>query len=153
MPSGIFTNGLHQVINRTIDFVGSASVKVMLVDSTYSFNKDETAMSTASVGPTAKETTATGYTGGFNGAGRQALSGKSITYDAATDRIRFFASNVTWTGLGGGVTLGGAVVFFQGASDAASVPIFFVDPTDLVTNGSDVQLQFDATNGIAYIQN
>lgn len=150
MASGFFDSGLRKLIDRSIDYVGDAQIRVLLVDATYAFDKTQNFVSQL----VAKETTATGYTGGFGGASRQALGTKAISLDGTNHRVRFTAANVTWSALGGGVALGGAIVFKRGTTDDTDAQLLaFLDAGDITTNGSDVQLQFDATNGAMYLQN
>ena len=58
-------------------------------------------------------------------------------------RVEFDAADLVWTGLNAG-TLGGAVLLKEITNDAASRLIAFNDPTNLVTNGGDVTLVWDA---------
>lgn len=147
MASGIYNAGIKQVVDRTIDFVGG-SIKVALIKAGagFAFDKTHTSLATA-LG--AAECAATAYA-------RKTLAGKSIAAVSAAVPFALKATNPTWAGLGGAAndTLDGAVVFFDtGTGDANCVPLAWLDPTNLVTNGSDVQLQFDATNGIIYLTN
>lgn len=144
MASGLYNDALLKISNRTIDWV-SGSIKVALIKNGagFSFDKTHTALSTA-LGTA--ESAATNYV-------RKTLTGKSIAAVSSTVPTAFKASNPTWTGLGGAAndTLDGAIVYFDptgSSADSACTPIAWLDPTNLVTNGSDVQLQFDATNGV-----
>lgn len=145
MASKWYGKGLRKIIDRTIDWEGSANIKVMLVNS-HTFNPDHEFVSDV----VADEFVGTGYTGGHNGAGRKALSSKTIADDTANDRIELDAADPSaWTGLNGD-TVAWAIVFEQGASDAASHLICALDPADLVTNGGDVTLSFNA-EGVAQV--
>lgn len=150
MASGFYDSGLRKLADRTIDFVGDAQIRVLLVDAAYTFDKTQNFVSQA----VARETTASGYTGGYAGAGRQVLATKSISLDGTNHRVKWNAATVTWTGLGGAVVVGGAIVFKKGTSDDTDAQmLFFFDAADLTTNGSDISLAWDATNGAAYLQN
>jgi hypothetical protein len=140
MPSKFYGKGLRKIIDRTIDWVGSVNIKVMLCNASFSFSADHEFVSDI----VANEISGTGYTGGHNGAGRKALASKTITDDTGNDRIELDAADPSaWTGLNAG-TVAWVVVFEQGASDAASQLIGVLDPADLVTNGGDVTLSFNA---------
>jgi hypothetical protein len=118
---GVPTTGTPAAhINLTVD-----TVKVML-------------LSTASV--VASETSVSGYTGGFGGAGRKALASVTLQADDANDRALFDAADVTWTALGAGQTLAYAVLFKELTSDALSPLIALFDFTDTPTNGGDITL-------------
>lgn len=148
MASKWYGKGLRKIVDRTIDWVGSSNVKVMLLMTAYSFNADHEFVSDV----VANEFNGSGYTGGHAGAGRKALASKTITDDTTNDRIELDAADPSaWTALGAGTTaIAWVIVFEQGASDAASALICALDPTDLVANGGDVTLTFNA-EGIAQI--
>lgn len=145
MASKWYGKGLRKILDRTIDWVGSANIKVMLLNS-HTFDPDHEFVSSV----VADEFAGTGYTGGHNGAGRKALASKTITDDTANDRIELDAADPSaWTGLNTD-TVAWAIVFEQGASDAASQLICALDPADLTTNGGDVTLSFNA-EGVAQV--
>lgn len=145
MASKWYAKGLLQIQNRTIDWVND-TIKVMLVNASYTFDPDHDFVDDIN----ANELSGTGYTGGFAGAGRKSLASKAIANDAANDRIEFDAADPSaWTGLNAG-TVAWVILIKEITNDAASVPILALDPTNLVTNGSDVTLVFDA-EGIAQI--
>jgi hypothetical protein len=145
MASGWYNKGKAQVANGGIDLL-TDTIKVMLVSSAYTFNPDHNFASDAN----AQEIAVTGYTGGFGGGGRKTLANKTITEDDTNDRAVFDADDPVWTALGAGATIGGAILLKEVTNDGASPVILFLDPADLPTNGSDFQLQFDAT-GIAWL--
>ena len=139
MASKWYGKGLRKILDRTIDWVGSTNIKVMLLNS-HTFNPDHEFVSDV----VADEFTGTGYTGGHNGAGRKALASKTITDDTANDRIEFDAADVSaWTGLNSD-TVAWAIIFEQAGSDAASQLIGALDPADVTANGGDVTLTFNA---------
>lgn len=140
MASAWYNKGKAQVMNGGIDLL-TDTIKVMLVTSSYTFNPDHNFISDV----VANEISVTGYTGGFGGAGRKTLASKTVTEDDTNDRSVFDAADVSWTALGAGATIGGAILVKEVTNDGASPAIAFLDPTDLPTNGSDVNLVFDAT--------
>lgn len=147
MASLTYNIGSKDIIDRTIDWAAD-TIEVILVKSTYTPNKDDT----NSVYAAAEISGVSGYTGGYAGAGRKVLASKTITNDTTNDRTVLDAADPSaWT-LGTGDTIGGAIIGKKGsASDATALPIFFLDFTDVPTNGSTFTLAFDA-NGIGYTQ-
>ncbi len=140
MASAWYNKGKAEVMNGGIVLL-TDTIKVMLVSSAYTFNPDHNFISDVS----ANEIAVAGYTGGFGGAGRKTLAGKTVTEDDANDRSVFDANDLSWAALAAGATIGGAVVVKEITNDGASKLIAFLDPADLPTNGSDVNLTFDAT--------
>ena len=138
------TNKFRQLLlTKAIDLVNDSGVKVMLVGSGYTPDKDHDFVSSITAG-TSKELSGTGYTAGFGGAGRKALAGRVITRSDATDTVFFDATDVTWTAINAG-TIAYVALVKEVTSDSDSPLIAILDPTDLVTNGGDVTLQFAAT--------
>jgi hypothetical protein len=147
MASFTYNIGSKSVIDRTLDYLAD-TIEIVLTKSTYTPNKDD-----VNGTPAASEITGvSGYVGGFGGAGRKVLASKTITNDTTNDRTVLDAADPSaWT-LGTGDTVGGAVIQKKGsASDATAVPLFFLDFTDVPTNGSTFTLTFDAL-GIGYTQ-
>lgn len=117
----------------TITF-SSDTIKVRLVTSTSTVNKDDTNMSTwIAIGTD------------------QTLGSKTKTKDTTNDRIVFDAADATWTAVAGGSTIGGLGVFKFVTNDAGSTPITFIDVTDTPTNGSDIVWTISA-DGMFYLQ-
>lgn len=147
MASGVYNEGAYQLRNGgSVDFAAD-TIKVALVSSAYSFDKDHASMTT----PAASEISVTGYASGFAGAGRKTLASKTTTKDTTNDRIVYDAADPSaWT-LATGATVGGAVVYKHITDDATSVPLFFLDHADVPTNGGTFTLQFHA-DGMAYLQ-
>lgn len=147
MASLVYNIGSFKLQDRTIDFAAD-DIEVILVKSTYTPNKDDT----NSVYAAAEISGVSGYTGGWGGAGRKLLGGKTITNDTTNDRTVYDATDPSaWT-LGTGDTVGGAIIGKKGsANDSTALPIFFLDFTDVPTNGSTFTLSFHA-DGIGYTQ-
>jgi hypothetical protein len=141
--AGAYSRGVLSILNGAID-LDTTALKFMLLDDTYSFNPDHSAVSSLA------EITATNYTGGFNGAGRKAAS-VTLTEQTANNRVVTIFSNLTWTALGGGTndTVQAAALIREVTDDSASIPIGFFDFTggSVTTNGSDFTINFDETNG------
>lgn len=145
MASAWYNKGKAVVMDGTVDLVND-TIKVILVTSSYSFNADHDFADDVS----ANEISVTGYTGGFNGAGRKTLASKTVTVDNTNDRAYFDAADLTWTSLGAGATVGGAVLVKEITNDAATPLIGFIDFSDTATNGNDFTVSWDS-NGILRI--
>lgn len=134
--------GRQLLLQKLLDLVADSGVKVMLFNSSYTPDKDHDFVSSIT-GGTSKELSGTGYTAGFGGSGRKALTGRVITRDDATDKVFFDANDASWPGLNAG-TIGGVALIKEVTTDADSPIIALLDPADLVTNGSDVTGQWAA---------
>lgn len=145
MASLTFNVGSYQLQHRDVDYL-SDTIEIILTKSTYTPNKDDT----NSVYAAAEISGVSGYTGGYAGAGRKTLGTKTITNDTTNDRTVYDAADPSaWT-LGTGDTVGGAIIGKKGsANDTTAIPLFFLDFTDVPTNGSTFTLSFHA-DGIAY---
>ena len=88
---------------------------------------------------------------GVSPLGWETLANASIALDAANDRVEFDADNPSYTALDAG-TIAAAIIFKQVNDDTDSPLIAQIDFADLVTNGSDVELQIN-TEGLFYVTN
>jgi hypothetical protein len=143
MASGPYTQGLLNIFNGTID-PDTTPLKFILLKNTYVFDRNHNFVDSLS----ASELAATGYTGGFGGAGRKAAA-VTVTRQTASNRVVLIFTDPTWTALGGAVqdTVGGIALIREITNDASSIPIAFFDVTDTPTNGSDISFDFDGVNG------
>jgi hypothetical protein len=144
MASGAYSRGVLKVLDGTID-LDTTATKVGLAKSTYAPDPDEASLTTFA----SSEADATGYTGAFGGAGRKAAT-VTLTEQTASNRVVSIIGDLTWTALGGATnnTLGFAVWLREITNDAASVPIaYFQFTSNVTTNGSDILVDFDGTNG------
>jgi hypothetical protein len=146
MASGFYNKGLLEVTDGTI-VLGSTTLKLMLVDTGYTFDPDHDVIDNGannSTDPSFNEIVATNYTGGFGGSGRKTLTITSQENDT-NNRADYAIADVTWTALGGGTndTIGGAIIIKEGTNDTDSRLIGYFDLTDTPTNGSDVTLDFN----------
>lgn len=148
MASNVYNSAEELLHNGGLDWDTSTSIKVMLVTSSYTPNKDHQYVSDV----VAAELSGTGYTGGYGGSGRKALAARAVNKDNASDQVRMDdTADVTWTAINAG-TPAYAIVFREITSDAASPVICCCEITSPVaTNGGDYTLQW-ATNGIFYVQ-
>lgn len=142
--SGAYSRGVLNVLNGGID-LDTTTTKLGLAKSTYSPDPDESNLTTFA----SSEATCTGYAGGFGGAGRKTAS-VTLTEQTANNRVVCIVGDTTWTALGGATnnTLGFVVWLREVTSDALSIPLAFLAfSSALTTNGSDVLVDFDNTNG------
>lgn len=135
MASKLYGNVLLKALNKEVDW-DSDTIKVMLTTSAYTPNQD-THIYKSSV---TNEVTGTGYT-----AGGATLSGKTITYDSATNVTVLDADDVTWAS--STITARYAVIYDDaGASDATKVLIGYVDfGSDQSSTNGNFTLTWDAT--------
>lgn len=89
-------------------------------------------------------------TGTVSGYARYALTSKSVVEDDTNGFAYFKAANVTFSTLGTGNTVGGAVLIKETGSNTTSPLIAFYDVTDTPTNGGDITIQWasDANGGV-----
>ena len=137
MANGVYNKGKAEIAKALTDLDGS-TLKLMLVDSTYTFNPDLTFIDDGSANdPASKEITVSGYA-------RQTLANKAVTQDDTNDFAYLDADDVVFTALVAGQTIGGAVLFRDaGGADTANIPIAFYDLTDTPTNGGNVTVQWN----------
>lgn len=130
------------LLNAGINLL-SDTIKVMLVSSAYTPDKDHNFVSSIT-GGTSKELSGTGYTAGFGGSGRKTLAGKAVTQDDTNDVAYFDANDVTWTAINAG-TAAYAVVLKEVTDDTASPILCVVDVSpDVATNGGDYTITWAA---------
>jgi len=144
MASTAFSRGVLSVLNGTID-MDTTALKTGLAKSTYAPDPDESSLTTFA----ASEADCTGYTGGFAGADRLAAT-VTLTEQTANNRVVTIIADQTWTALGGASnnTLGYTMLMREITNDAASVPIVALQfSANITTNGSDIAVDNDATNG------
>lgn len=148
MASLTFNEGSYALQTGGVSF-SADNIDIILVKSTYTPNKDDTAAVLAA----AELGAISGYVPGYGGAGRKVLGTKTVTNDTTNDRTTYDAADPTaWT-LGAGETIGGALIVKRGAADDTTATLlFFLEITPAIpTNGSTVTVQFNA-GGIGYTQ-
>lgn len=143
MTSFLYGPGAHAMLvgaqaTNPIAFLTDV-MQVGLSSSTHVPNKDDTFLDDAGADDFLDgELSGTGYS-------RFTLSsGKTITYDAANDRVEIDAVDAAWTAIDAG-TAAQATVFSQtGGADTARRMICNVDTGGfpIVTNGGDLSLQW-----------
>lgn len=145
MADGMFNKGKYLILSDSIS-LSSDTLKVMLVTSSYTFDKTHNFVGDVS----SNELSVSGYTGGFAGAGRKTVASKTFTEDDTNHRAVFAVADITWTSLAAGQTIGGAILIKEVTNDAASPLIAFFDLTNTATTGANVTLDFSST-GLFYI--
>ena len=119
MASKAYGQFIGKALNKEIDW-DTDDIKVMLVGSSYSPNQDTHDYLDDVVG---NQVSGTGYT-----AGGVSLTGKTNTYDAATNTIVLDAADVTWPN--STVTARYAVIYNNsGASNATKPPVSYTHLT------------------------
>lgn len=150
----VFNDGVSALVQAT-DWVGASSVKAALVsDSFNGAKRNGPAITDIGV---LDEFTGTGYTGGFGGAGRKALTSRSVelveTDGPTVNKIRLKAANPTWTALKGDNIRGVLVFIPGGAADSTSKILAYLDLGEsLPTNGSDITIVWP-TDGVIVFDN
>lgn len=135
MASFVFNSGADGLETGGGITYASDTIKARLVASSVTPNKDDAVM--------------TGYTAiGTD----QTLGTKTKTKDTTNDRIVYSAAGLTWTAVAGGSTVGYVVFYKFVTNDGDSIPIAMIDVTDTPTNGGNLTLSPDATNGYFYTQ-
>jgi hypothetical protein len=135
MASKLYNSGLGAISDGSVAWLTS-TIKALIVDSTYTFDDNDTVVSDVVAGEVTNAT-GTGYE-------RKTLAGKTVTVDQANDRVVFDASDLTYTAIETNETWAGLVVFLDTGSDATSKLICYLDIDALVTNGSDATISFDS---------
>lgn len=144
MASTAYSRGVLKILDGTID-TDTTATKIGLAKSAYAPDPDESSLSTFA----ASEADCTGYTGGFGGGGRKSAT-ITLTEQTANNRVVTIITDLTWSALGGASnnTLRYAVWLREITNDASSVPLAAMQFTaDVTTNGSDILVDFDGTNG------
>ena len=134
MASNLYNPGLLKLLDRTVDFEND-TIKVLLVNTSHTFDKTDEFVSDIVANESAN-VSGTGYE-------RKTLGSKTILLDAANDRVEYDCANPTYTAINAG-TIAAAIVFKEGVGDSSSPLLAQIDFADLVTNGSDVELQVNA---------
>ncbi|MGV9742857.1 hypothetical protein [Nocardia farcinica] len=127
--------------NKEVDF-DSDQIKGMLVTGAYVFDQDTHRYKSSIT----SEITGTGYT-----PGGLVLPTPALSYDAATNQLRFTGGNLAWTGATWTNARGLVLYDNTPATDATRPLIAYVDlGGDTPVTASTFQINWDAL-GIAYI--
>lgn len=149
MATAGYTQGVKEILDRTIDWVNATDIKVMLIGSatSYTYNPDHTYVDIGGANDPvdAELNVSSGYVRGWGGAGRKALASKTFAVDDTNNWVKIDAGDPSaWT-LASGDTAVAAIIIKEGAAnDTTSRLLFYVDFTDTPTNGGTFTLAFNA---------
>lgn len=138
MANGVYNRGKF-LIGTGLN-LDTAALHLVLVANTYTFNNDHNTLVDLE-GSEITTSTVTGYV-------RQVLNNTSVVEDDTNDFAYLTADNVTFTTLGTGNTIGGAVLVANtggGTTNANSQLLAFYDIVDTPTNGGDITIQWANT--------
>jgi hypothetical protein len=146
MASVMYNSYKLNMLEGVFNIESVSGVKIILLDdiSTTPDNPDHDFVNDIA----ASEFADTGYTGGFNGAGRIALADRAATVNLTSDRSEFDFTNPVWTSLGGTNSVVFAVIVRELTNDAASNLVSAHDVADTVTDATDFTLTVGATGAI-----
>lgn len=82
---------------------------------------------------------------------RQTLTGFTVELNEDSHAVKIDADNPVFSGLSDAETVAIAIIFEVGANDAISKMWWKLDGANIVTDGTDVTVVIDATDGIASI--
>lgn len=140
MAGKLYGNVVKAAFNKEIDF-DSDSIKVALVSSAYTPNQDTHDYWDDVV---ANEVSGAGYT-----AGGQALSGKTVTYDSATNTLILDANDSVWAG--STISARYAVVYNDtGATNGQKALIGYQDMGDQSSTNGNFTVTWDATGIVRF---
>lgn len=131
--------GMEAVVEQNVAWL-TDPIKVALTTSAYTPNQDTHDF----FNDVTNEVTGTGYT-----AGGATLTGKTVTYDASSQRVWLNADDVTWGT--STITARYAVIYHDTGTPSTSTLLGYVDfGSDQSSTAADFEIQW-ATNDILYI--
>lgn len=133
MANLMFNEGNESIIDRTIDLLAD-TIKIMLVSSTYSPNKDDQFIDTGGASDPVDAR--------IPGTTDQTLASKAIAKDTTSDHVSFDATDPVFTAVTAGATVAGAVVYKDTGTPTTSKSLCYLDLPDTATNGGDITVQF-----------
>jgi hypothetical protein len=135
MANLVYNKGLEELAKALTD-LDAADLRLMLVKSSYTANKDHLFVDDGSANdPASHELTVGGYA-------RVALASKVVTRDDTNDFAYLDADDVAFGTLAAGETIGGAVLIRHTGTDTTAPLIAFYDLADTPTNGSTITHQW-----------
>lgn len=129
--------------------VETATLRVLLFDDSQAYSIDREAHEFVGdvIGSAATELSGSGYS-------RKDVANAQVTVDSTDGEVQFDADDVSWSGIDGGETVQGWIVYEQSGGDdttpgddriiAIEDEVKNENGNDLTTNGSPIDLNFDA---------
>jgi hypothetical protein len=133
MANLTMNEGIESIVDRNIDLIAD-TIKIALVSSTYSPNKDDQFIDTGGASDVVDAIIGTAQT----------LGSKATGKDTTGDFAYFDAADPTFTAVAAGSTVAGAVIYKDTGTPTTSKIIEYLDLTDTPTNGGDITIQFAA---------
>lgn len=144
-----YTEGQMLVQQQLLNLVGNAQIKLIIVQSSYSFSQQDLTVS----GLGGAELSVAGYT-------RKTANGVDFTISrskdtaATPDTVRYiFDQNVTWAALAAGETIGSFVLIDDTGNDVTSPLIAHFGQVPTPTNGGDITATVELTLGNLLVEN
>jgi hypothetical protein len=131
----MYNEGNQSIIDRDIDLAAN-TIKAMLVNSTYTPDKDDQFIDTGGASDAVDAR--------LSGTTDQTLANKVIGKDTTSDFSYFDADDVVFTAVTTGQTAVGVVIYKDTGTPTTSKLIAYLDITDTPTNGGDITIQFAA---------
>jgi hypothetical protein len=135
MASIMYNEGNQSIIDRDIDLAAN-TIKAMLVNSTYTPDKDDQFIDTGGASDAVDAR--------LSGTTDQTLANKALGKDTTSDFAYFDADDVVFTAVTTGQTAVGVVIYKDTGTPTTSKLIAYLDITDTPTNGGDITIQFAA---------
>ena len=133
MATAMYNKGMEEIAKALTDLDGS-DMRVLLVQSTYTFDKDHLWVDDGtSNDPASHEVSVSGYA-------RQALANESVNRDDANDEVVFTADSPTFASLAAGQVISGMVVYRNSGADGTSPLVAFISLPNIATNGGDLPI-------------
>jgi len=124
----------YQILDGKID-LSADTLKVILMNSTFSFDKDADA--TLSDVTSDQLSSGNGYT-----QNDKTLSSVTLTEDDTNDRSQMTCDDVTWTASGGSIgATGGFCIYDDTTSDDTIIAFCDFDTDYTISDGSSIQIQ------------
>lgn len=131
MASKIYPLGLKTIF-ETVRHLEEAGMKVVLVDGLTTYNAAHDFYDDISAGV-------------VDGTAAIALTNPLVTVTGTVVKFDADDTGLTWSAVSDANDVGAAVVYNDTGTPGTSPLVAFLDATDLVTNGSDVTLTFNAS--------
>ena len=131
MVSRVYPKALTEALTGALDL--TSGISALLVSNAYTFDRAHDFVNDV----VANELT---------GAGRVSLTGNTVT-DNGTNAVVFDANDIVFSTVDAAQTVEACIIYEDGATDADRALLFFLDGTNITTNGTDVSVAF-SVNGI-----